>query len=125
MSLRNLPSNPNLDHLKYQAKDLLNAHATRDSAAASRIRGAHPRFVDASDATIFDSELRLSDAQLIVAREYGFASWARLKAHVDAVLIPQNRFAGYWMANLLKSKGHPSQNAFKVQCFTSMSSTTR
>ncbi len=31
MSLRNLPSNPNLDHLKYQAKDLLKAHAARDS----------------------------------------------------------------------------------------------
>ena len=111
MSLRNLPSRPNLDHLKYQAKDLLNAHAGRDPAAATRIREAHPRFVDASDATIFDSELRLSDAQLIIAREYGFASWARLKAHVDAsASIPQNRFVGDWTANLLKSKGHPSQD---------------
>ena len=44
MPVKRLPSNPNLDHLKYQAKDLLKPHAARDPGAAQRIREFHPRF---------------------------------------------------------------------------------
>jgi hypothetical protein len=83
MPVRPLPSNPNLDHLRYQAKDLLKAHAARDPGAAQRIREFHPRFNGASDAEIFGVRLRLSDAQLAIAREYGFPSWARLKRRVE------------------------------------------
>jgi hypothetical protein len=83
MPVRQLPPNPNLDHLKYQAKDVLKEHAAHTSGAAQRIREFHPRFPRAADAEVFDAQLRLSDAQLIVAREYGFSSWARLKAHVE------------------------------------------
>src|SRR5258705_9302757 len=53
---RRLPDRPNLRHLKDQAKDLL-----KTGAAAS-----------------------ISDAQFKVARLYGFASWPKLKAHVDS-----------------------------------------
>ena len=83
MPVRRLPSNPNLDHLKYQAKDLLKEHTARTPGAAQRIREFHPRFGRAPDAEIFDSPLSLSDAQLAIAREYGFPSWARLKAHIE------------------------------------------
>ncbi|MFZ0312409.1 MAG: ankyrin repeat domain-containing protein [Candidatus Korobacteraceae bacterium] len=83
MPVRPLPPNPNLDHLKYQAKDLLKGHAARNSGAAQRIREFHPRFRNATDAEIFGGKLRLSDAQLAIARESGFASWARLKAHIE------------------------------------------
>jgi hypothetical protein len=83
MPVRRLPSNPNLDHLKYQAKDLLKEHAARTPGAAQRIREFHPRFGRATDAEIFDAKLSLSDAQLAIAREYGFPSWPRLKAHVE------------------------------------------
>jgi hypothetical protein len=83
MPVRPLPPKPNLDHLKYQAKDLLRDRARRDLAAAQRIREFHPRFSRASDAEIFDVRLRLSDAQLVIARESGFTSWARLKRHVE------------------------------------------
>jgi hypothetical protein len=38
MPVRSLPSNPNLNHLKYQAKDLLKGHAARNPAVAQRIR---------------------------------------------------------------------------------------
>jgi hypothetical protein len=37
----------------------------------------------ATDAEIFDGRLSVSDAQLAIAREHGFASWARLKARVE------------------------------------------
>ncbi len=53
---RPLPDHPNLRHLKDQAKNLLKA-----GAAAS-----------------------LADAQFRIARLYGFASWPKLKAHVES-----------------------------------------
>ena len=61
---RDLPANPNLDHLKKQAKTLM--RKLREQRA---------------DAT-------LADAQHTVAREYGFASWPKLKAHLEA--LPQS-----------------------------------
>jgi len=54
---RPLPERPNLRHLKDQAKDLLKA-----GAAAT-----------------------LADAQFQIAHLYGFASWPKLKAHVDSL----------------------------------------
>jgi hypothetical protein len=83
MPVRPLPSNPNLDHLKYQAKDLLKGHASRNPGVAQRIREFHPRFRNAADAEIFGARLSLSDAQLAIAREAGFPSWPRLKRHIE------------------------------------------
>src|SRR5436309_6912209 len=83
MPVKRLPSNPNLDHLKYQAKDLLKERADHSPGVAQRIREFHPRFRRTTDAEIFDTQLSLSDAQLTIAREYGFPSWARLKRHIE------------------------------------------
>jgi hypothetical protein len=83
MPVRRLPSNPNLDHLKYQAKDLLKEHKARTPGAAQRIREFHPRYGRATDAAIFSVRLKLSDAQITIARESGFPSWARLKTHIE------------------------------------------
>jgi Ankyrin repeats (3 copies) len=83
MPVKRLPSNPNLDHLKYQAKDLLRDHAARNPGVAQRIREFHPRFNRATDVEIFDTQLSLSDAQLTIAREYGFPIWTRLKRHIE------------------------------------------
>ena len=83
MPVKGLPPSPDLNHLKSQAKDLLRAHASRDPQVAQRIREFHPKFHGSTDAEIFDIRLRLSDAQLIIARESGFASWASLKRRVQ------------------------------------------
>jgi|SRR5579859_164057 len=83
MPVRALPPKPNLDHLKYQAKDLLREHSQRELGAAQRIREFHPGFISATDGEIFEARLKLSDAQLTIAREAGFASWARLKRHIE------------------------------------------
>jgi hypothetical protein len=83
MPVKGLPPNANLDHLKYQAKDLMKAHAGRDTQVAQRIREFHPKFEKATDNEIFKAKLTLSDAQLAIARERGFASWARLKRHIE------------------------------------------
>jgi ankyrin repeat protein len=83
MPVRPLPSNPNLDHLKYQAKDLISGHAAHDPAVAQRIREFLPGFSGATDTAIFSAPLSLSSAQLAIAREHGFLSWARLKTHIE------------------------------------------
>jgi ankyrin repeat protein len=83
MPVKRLPPKANLQHLRYQAKDLLKGHAARNLAVAQRIREFHPRLNRATDAEIFAARLSLSAAQLAIAREYGFESWARLKAHIE------------------------------------------
>ena len=69
--MADLPANPSLDHLRRQARDLLRAARVGDTTAAGRIRAV-------ADA------LTLASAQLAVAREYGFASWTRLRDEVTA-----------------------------------------
>lgn len=83
MPVKPLPSHPNLEHLKHQAKDLLKDHAARDAAAAQRLREFHPAFTNATEAAIFAARLKLADAQLAIAREHGFPSWTRLKRSVE------------------------------------------
>lgn len=56
-----LPPVPNLAHLRKQAKALLRELQQRKPAT------------------------KLSEAQHLVARQYGFASWAKLKAHVASL----------------------------------------
>ncbi len=83
MPTKRLPSRPNVDHLKHQARDLLADFRARKLDAFQRIREFHPRLHLASDAEIAAAALTLSDAHLAIAREYGFNSWPRLKKHVE------------------------------------------
>jgi Lon protease-like protein len=79
-----LPNKPNLEHLKKQAKDLLELHRQQDTAALRRIREGLPALAGASDERIAKGPFALHDAQSVIAREYGFASWTELKAHVTS-----------------------------------------
>jgi ankyrin repeat protein len=65
-----------LEQLREQAKELVRAHRAGDDAAAARVAAHHP------DAAL---PLKLSDAQLTIAREHGFPSWPRLRAYVERV----------------------------------------
>ena len=80
---KQLPADPNLDHLKHQAKDLLRQYALKERGSAQRLREFHPGLSRATDQEIFSTHLTLSDAHLAIAHEYGFASWARLKHHIE------------------------------------------
>jgi len=82
MPLKTLPGRPDFVHLKRQAKELLDGHRSRDPRALQRIREFHPAFREFSDTEIASRALPLSQAQLTLAREYGFASWPKLKAAV-------------------------------------------
>jgi hypothetical protein len=79
VSTRPLPPRPSVQHLKYQALDLLKSAKAGDAEAAARVAAVLPDRA---------SSVSLADAQLVVAREYGFASWAKLKRHVESVVPP-------------------------------------
>ena len=94
---RNLPDRPNLEFLKKEAKSLLDVLLQRDGAA------------------------QLADAQHALAREYGFASWPKLKAHVESIAVSApalalrtaereggHPFAGRWIADVARSTRHPA-----------------
>jgi hypothetical protein len=83
MPVKPLLSNPDINHLKHQAKDLMKAHALHRPDSAQRVTEFHPRFEKATDNEIFSAPFRLADAQLTIARERGFASWPRLKSRIE------------------------------------------
>ena len=71
---RQLPAKPNLEHLKKKAKELLGHARQGKSEAIERFRSL--RLAGAP---------KLADAQHLVARDYGFATWAKLKAHISVL----------------------------------------
>src|SRR5262245_58874048 len=80
---RDLPRQPHLDVPKRQARQLLKDWRAGKADAFDRIRGRHPKFHDVSDADLKSGAFRLSDAQLVVAREYGFSSWTQMKERIS------------------------------------------
>jgi ankyrin repeat protein len=72
---RRLPEKPSLDQLRKQAKDLLADFRESKPDAIAEVR-RYERNAPAA-------EFALNDAQRILARAYGFASWPKLKAFVD------------------------------------------
>ena len=80
---QSLPARPSLAQLKRRASELLKAQRARKASAAARIIANHPRFRQREAQAAFDANFALADAQLVVAREYGFESWAALKHRVE------------------------------------------
>jgi ankyrin repeat protein len=78
MAIASLPQDPDLDQLRNQARELQRAVRSNDDAARARIARWYPD--SAAPATF-----RLTAAQLVVAREHGFTSWARLRRYVQIV----------------------------------------
>lgn len=70
-----LPSHPNLEMQQKRAKNLLRAASRAEADAWRRIRALHPKPPAAE-------ELKLADAQLVIARGYGFESWADLRRKI-------------------------------------------
>jgi hypothetical protein len=85
---RGLPAHPHLNVPKQQARELLTQCKAKSSDALERVRRRHPRFHNADDA-IIAANLKLSGAQLVIAREYGFSSWTQLKERITDNTIAQ------------------------------------
>ncbi|HXC58321.1 MAG TPA: ankyrin repeat domain-containing protein, partial [Steroidobacteraceae bacterium] len=69
-----LPAHPHIDHLKKQARHLLRDHRARQEDALRIVAVFHPRPDEFSS---------LRDAQLALARRYGFTDWSQLAADVE------------------------------------------
>src|SRR5438105_9610581 len=80
-----LPFNASLEEYQGQAKALFKRVKSRDEEAEWRFKWIHPSFRGKSVADVRAAALELSDAQLVVAREYSFEEWAGLAAFADAV----------------------------------------
>jgi hypothetical protein len=80
---RQLPGRPHFDVPKREARTLLKEWRAGVPEALDRIKRRHPRFREADPATIAAGKFLLNDAQLVVAREYGFSHWAELKERIN------------------------------------------
>jgi ankyrin repeat protein len=72
----------NLEQQKKQARDLLRAIRSGNADAFSRLRRHHARWA-ALDEAVVRQLVSLHDAQFVLAREQGFASWPKLKAYAE------------------------------------------
>jgi ankyrin repeat protein len=74
---RAMRENPDIDQLRRQARELLEAYRAQSPDAAVE--------VDAYHRTATPETFALHDAQFVLARAYGFESWPKLKAAVEGV----------------------------------------
>ena len=72
----------NLDQQKKQARELLRVIRAGNEDAVSRLRRHHSRWTASDEATVLQL-VALHDAQFVLAREQGFASWPKLKAYAE------------------------------------------
>jgi ankyrin repeat protein len=80
-----------LESLKKQAKTFLKAVQAGDASAHSRVA---PYFADIAN-------VGLQDIQLVLAREYGFSSWTKLKAYLesgDRKHVPRDQLANRFLS---------------------------
>jgi len=84
-----LPARPSLEQLRKKAKELLKGYRADDPAALTRFQSHHRR-------AISEKPIALADAQLVLAREYGFPSWAKLKHHVESLQRPADFDEPLW-----------------------------
>lgn len=76
--LSTLPSHPNLEMQQKRAKNLLRSALRNDAESWRRIRALHPKPPTLDD-------FKLADAQLVIARGYGFESWAELRRKIHSL----------------------------------------
>ncbi len=74
---RVLRESPDLDQLKRQAKELLEAYRAQQPDAVAEVNFYHR--------TATPETFALHDAQFVLARSHGFESWPKLNAAVDGV----------------------------------------
>ncbi|VEG55893.1 ankyrin [Mycolicibacterium aurum] len=75
-----LPDNPSLDHLRAEARTLQREVAVAAPDAVDAVRRHHPR----AELALTKDRFALHDAQLVVARRYGFSGWSALAQYLRA-----------------------------------------
>lgn len=80
-----LPANPNFEQLKGLAKTLRDLVRAGAVGAIELTRSNHPKFEQLQAGDPDAAAFKLADAQLTLARHYGFPSWPKLRAYVEEV----------------------------------------
>lgn len=75
MSIHELPTHPNLEHLKKQARTLLRQRFDTNPDAIARFE----KF------GIVSEQPKRADALHVIAREHGFETWPALKLHIESM----------------------------------------
>src|SRR6516165_1766342 len=79
----------NLEQQKKQARKLLRGLRAGDQEALARLRNRHLRWAHVDDRGV-GQDAALHDAQFVIAREQGFASWTKLKAYAETSPCPRH-----------------------------------
>ena len=86
--MKSLPKNPDLEFLKKEAKALRALHRQGDVSCCAQIRQYDISYKTKSDAQILSGKFSINDAQRMVARAYGYSSWAALKHFILSLDSP-------------------------------------
>jgi hypothetical protein len=84
--VRDLPPDPSLEHRKNRARSLQRWVRTGDPEAVAAVREFHPRLTALTGDSPAPARFSLADAQLVVARQHGLGSWARLRRSVEVMI---------------------------------------
>ena len=117
MPARDLPADPSLEHLKNQARDLQHRVRAGDPGAVAAVREFHPRLAGLAGDSPELAGFPLAAAQLVIARQYGFVSWARLRRNVAVVIrlvtSPRELARAF---ELIDARRAPALNRTGVSC---------
>jgi hypothetical protein len=82
---RGLPGKANVEQLKNGAKSFQRAVRAGDPGAVEVVNEFHPRLATARPGSPELAAFTRADGLLVVARQFGFPSWAKLKSHLELV----------------------------------------
>ena len=107
-----LPARPSLEQLQKQAKELLRQYRAGERAALDRFLVGNTRPAN--------PQPTLADAQFVLAREYGFESWARLREQVGIMRSTRPLFLSStvpfytidWLNNEVSVQGPQSEKSW-------------
>ena len=80
-----LPYTATISEYKQQAKTLFKALLAGDEPARWRFKWNHPRFRDEPATAVLTATLSPADAELVVAHEHAFETWADVQRFAEAV----------------------------------------
>jgi ankyrin repeat protein len=101
-----LPGRPDLGQLRRQAKELRDGLRRGDTASAERFSRHHP--------AALQGVASLASAQLVIARELGFASWPRLKAAIDTEGADVGRRVQAFVSAVIEGRLRQARDIFRA-----------
>lgn len=85
MPVLRLPDRPSLENLRKQARTLQRLVRAAVPGALGTVAEFHPRLGSITDGGPLLAAFSRADAQLVIARQYGFGSWPRLRQYLAYV----------------------------------------